>query len=214
MTYKMSNFIILVSILVLFCFSATQVTSSIPNQLCPIGWTLFSGACYQYFDKGRTWKDAEATCQFHFGSHLAGIHSKQENKFIVEFSQSLPDLDSDIWIGITKPMGTTGLVWTDGSSVSFTNWGYPPHEYPARHLCGKISTRQFSSSELEVGKWGTAPCEVSRKFMCKFLHVAREFTQEFSPNNEIGELIQNLCHYMVHSHYPVMTKKQNISLIT
>ena len=188
MTHKMSHSIILVSIFVVFCSSATQVTSNIPDQLCPIGWTLFSGACYRFFDEYRAWEDAEVTCQFHFGSHLVSVHNKKENKFILEFSQSLPNLDSDLWIGIRKPAGTTGLVWTDDSPISFTNWRrWPPREYPGSRFCGKIN--QPSSSKFLAGKWGTAPCEVAHRFVCKFVAVAREFTKEFSPNDEIGKLI-------------------------
>ena len=54
-----------------------------------------------------------------------------------------------------------------------------------------IHISQQVQTEFLSGKWSTAPCEVARRFVCKYMPVERDFSQKLSPNNEIGELVQN-----------------------
>ena len=181
MTLKMSHFIITIAsiFIVRFC-SATQVASDIPDHTCPIGWTQFNEACYQFFDEDRSWEDAEATCQYNFGSHLVSIHNNRENRFVTELSQSSSDPYFNLWSGMTKPAQMKKYVWTDGSPVSFANFKYSPRVYQNDHVCVRIYLDHWS-----FGKWDETPwCFGKNKFICKL----RLAVGEFPPNDEISKL--------------------------
>ena len=65
------------------------------------------------------WQDAEEFC-FKSGSHLASIHSKEENDFIVH---DLADSGAtEMWVG--GMLGQDGVQWTwsDGTTWDYTNW--------------------------------------------------------------------------------------------
>ena len=63
---------------------------------CPAGWEEFGGHCYLVFLTPNTsWQSAERDCQSK-GGHLASIHSKAEEDFIIELAGSSTDHS---WLG-------------------------------------------------------------------------------------------------------------------
>ena len=201
MTFKMSHFMkTAVSIFVVCCYSAPQVASNTPVYTCPTGWTLLNEACYQFFDEYRSWEDAEATCQYNFGSHLVSIHNRRENMFIIELSQPFPRFNRksmDLWIGLTKPAQLKQFIWTDGSPVAFTNFEWLPRAKPNRRICTRIHTL-LSPWSFRVGEWRTpGPCSNEHRFICELRLAAREF----SPNDEISKLpIKNILKLINNTH--------------
>ena len=84
---------------------------------CPQGWIGYSGSCYLPYVHGKTWQEANETCQ-EMDSHLALSKSVDENEFIaVEVGRP----ESRVWIGLRRSEGE--FVWSDGSKSDFTNWG-------------------------------------------------------------------------------------------
>ncbi len=63
------------------------------DRVCPGGWKMYDGHCYQLSMNISTWEDAEADC-YNKGGHLASIHSLKENNFV---SQLFPN--STLWLG-------------------------------------------------------------------------------------------------------------------
>ena len=84
---------------------------------CPQGWIGYSGSCYLPYVHGKTWQEANETCQ-EMDSHLALSKSLDENEFIaVEVGRP----ESRVWIGLRRSEGE--FVWSDGSKSDYTNWG-------------------------------------------------------------------------------------------
>jgi hypothetical protein len=61
---------------------ATSIQPTIdPNDNCEHGFEHFMGYCYLFVQEAKTWYDAESAC-VEINSHLASIHSLDENEFI------------------------------------------------------------------------------------------------------------------------------------
>jgi hypothetical protein len=71
-----------------------------------------------------TWPSAEATAVSR-GGHLTSIHSAAENNFILNM-QGFGTSSFWSWTGLYQPPGSQepagGWVWSDGTTVNFTNW--------------------------------------------------------------------------------------------
>ncbi len=76
--------------------ATTTVTRTTTGNSCPSGWQEFEGHCYLYVANWVTWTEAENDC-ISKGSHLASIHSEDENTFIL----NLPSRPISKWIGGT-----------------------------------------------------------------------------------------------------------------
>ena len=64
-----------------------------PISGCGSDWTEWGSHCYKFFGEKLTWFDAQARCEKE-GSHLASVHSGDENQFLGTFQDS-----SGWWIG-------------------------------------------------------------------------------------------------------------------
>jgi len=108
---------------------------------CKIGYEMHEGFCYKVFHGMITWSDAEAAC-VQQEAHLVSIHSIEENNFIRDLllaqpTDSSPDVCDDgpwVWIGIWDPLQNLNVTWTDGTSVTFTNWAL---DHPIPNYCGE-----------------------------------------------------------------------------
>ena len=92
---------------------------------CGSDWTEWGSHCYKFFGEKLTWFDAQARCEKE-GSHLASVHSGDENQFLGTFQDS-----SGWWIG-GNDLDTEGTwVWTDGTEWDYQNWspGQPSTSY-------------------------------------------------------------------------------------
>ena len=74
--------------------TVTKTTTATPGNSCSSGWQEFVGHCYLYVPNSATWTDAENDC-ISKGSHLASIHTAEENTFIYKLQSS----SKDLWIG-------------------------------------------------------------------------------------------------------------------
>ncbi|MBW3040221.1 hypothetical protein CU309_05130, partial [Prochlorococcus marinus str. MU1405] len=75
-----------------------------------------------YFELGNsTWMEAQNKSE-DYGGNLVSINSQIEQDFINEAFASIDDGDHGKWIGFTDKDQEGNWIWTDGSSVDFTNW--------------------------------------------------------------------------------------------
>jgi len=143
-------------------------------SVCPPGSRLFPNFswCYRVhtLSEAKPFWDAERSCGEE-GGHLASISSQAENDFITsivreanglsEPSTLLSGTKSVVWVGMYKDANSSGLRWTDFSTMGWTNWiqGMPLH---ANKTCSLFGAGDWWQSECkeEVGrncagrKWG------------------------------------------------------------
>ena len=133
--------------------TTAPTTSLVTAGSCPAGWSELEGECYKYFDDWPiTWDAAREHClgeevkcqeikdnfyQISISYHqadLASVHSERENQFLAQLSSG-----QRTWLGGRRSCsGCEDFVWSDGTSLGFTNWwpGEPVRfifESPPKH---------------------------------------------------------------------------------
>ena len=101
---------------------------SITFNPCP-GWKdfgIFNGSCYQHFPVKTSWLKANASCGQQ-GSHLASIHSREENMFVFGMSSAAAYKAAEhlTWLGLRRNEKTKEYEWTDGTDYFYKNWYRP-----------------------------------------------------------------------------------------
>ena len=116
--------------------------------------------CYKYFELEKTRIGAIKQCSRE-GGHIASIHSKEENYFILAL---LPPNTRLPWIGGYLITGGT-WAWLDGSEFSFDNLATGE---PRQSLCRVLIINKDHEDYLP-GKWLSKICSgsVKRSYVCK-----------------------------------------------
>ncbi|XP_061469020.1 C-type lectin LmsL-like [Rhineura floridana] len=95
---------------------------------CERGWVQYQNTCYKAVKEKMTWTDAEMACQsYGRNSHLASIHSTEENDFIFHLMDKPTDYTKGqaYWIGAHDTFKEGIFVWTDGSRFDFRTFSPP-----------------------------------------------------------------------------------------
>uniref|UniRef100_A0A914EG88 C-type lectin domain-containing protein n=1 Tax=Acrobeloides nanus TaxID=290746 RepID=A0A914EG88_9BILA len=131
---------------------------------CDSGWTFFNStnACYKTFHN-LTWHAAQKACLAN-GSHLASIHSDDENSFIIEYTTTGLLLNvsqfyviDDLWIGLYDA-GNNNYQWTDGTPLNYTKWA--SGDGPRPNNCGQLSPDQENLNPTPgYQHWSVRPCD-------------------------------------------------------
>ncbi|XP_077118748.1 C-type lectin-like [Ranitomeya variabilis] len=121
---------------------------------CPIGWRTIGSSCYYHFEESRTWDEAQGEC-YKANSFLAMIKDRNESDSLNTW------LGRNIryWIGLRRDAKNIHIwKWTDGSEVTFTNWGVkePNNLYSGEH-CG----------ENLKGAWNDMDCMSRLNYVCE-----------------------------------------------
>ncbi|XP_034276182.1 snaclec purpureotin subunit beta-like [Pantherophis guttatus] len=125
--------------------------------LCASGWVQYKSACYKVVKQRYTWTEAEISCQTYSPtSHLASVHSMEENDFIFHLMGKPVDYNKGeaYWIGAHDTFKEGTFVWTDGSRFDYNSF---PSEQPdglgGEHYLGswfirngKISWNDYANS--------------------------------------------------------------------
>ncbi|NXS81839.1 MRC1 protein, partial [Erpornis zantholeuca] len=158
-------------------FINVTLPSAVPSAPggCPAHWILFKNQCYKFFGSGYVyWSTARRIC-ISLGGDLASIPNEQVQAFL---TYHLKDVSSDPWIGLNDMLSELNFVWSDGSSLSYTNWakGSPkvgePVLYPSLRLDGQ-NLLQFDCVTLkrgpadDTGKWNDEACYKSGGYICQ-----------------------------------------------
>ncbi|KAJ8249439.1 hypothetical protein GJAV_G00234910 [Gymnothorax javanicus] len=121
---------------------------------CEEGWTAFEGHCYFHVSRRETWEAAERHCEDR-RSHLASIHSQQEQEFITALTQDYQ------WIGLNDMKVHNDFQWTDGSPRRYENWCWKqPDSFHSGEDCVVIIWH-------ENGRWNDVSCSYQLPFTCK-----------------------------------------------
>jgi len=101
-------------------FDFEVINSSIPTTEPTPDLKLFGDSLYIELGNS-SWEEAQANAE-KLGGNLVSINSKEEQEFIFNTFASTDDGDIGKWIGFTDKDHEGTWKWTDGSSVTYTNW--------------------------------------------------------------------------------------------
>ncbi|XP_037087317.1 lectin BRA-3-like [Pollicipes pollicipes] len=134
---------------------ATALLSSALGA-CPNNWVTYGLDCYWSSTYTATWRDARTAClAMASGSDLVSVHSAAEANFLFTQMGAM-----DTWIGLNDLSSENNFVWSDGSSVDFTNWmdGQPNN---------LLDQDCVNVQDPATGKWDDNHCKENKNFICK-----------------------------------------------
>ena len=115
-----------------------------------------TGACYVAFTTTRrTWLDARAQCTA-LGMDLATVTTDSENQLIVSLVG-----DIEVFVGGSDRAVEGAFVWTDGTSITFSNWRDNPDPNPDEPNNGNGNYQEdciLIQGQL-AGVWDDRPCD-------------------------------------------------------
>jgi hypothetical protein len=119
---------------------------------CPQGALGPGATCYYLATSPVIWSDASQAC-LDAGRLLVQIDSAEEDAFIATLSPW------SVWIGASDTVVDGTFVWTDGSSILFSNWGLAqPDAY-----AGPDCVEKREGDEL----WYDQPCDIPKRYVCE-----------------------------------------------
>ncbi|XP_033854652.3 macrophage mannose receptor 1-like [Acipenser ruthenus] len=181
--------------------TTTKAPMTTPLPTCPDAWHAIgtSQYCYKYYwnnvKNRKTWFEAREFC-LAIGGDLLSIHSQAEKDSIYA---SVRYFYNDAgWIGLNILDSTAGHVWSDGSPVSYENWGYgEPNNYNNVELCTEMSLSYPLS-------WNDRQCESYTNWICKIrkgtlLKPAPTISEPAYNFTEDGWLVYNGSQYYINT---------------
>ncbi|CAH1796584.1 unnamed protein product [Owenia fusiformis] len=129
---------------------------------CAPGWIEFGSNCFEVNNERANlrapWYDARQNCVLK-GGDLASFHSEDEFKYVFKMGILEQNLGS-LWIGLNNRATGQGHVWSDGSSVAYTNWNTnEPNNHGGKENCAEV----YSGN----GLWNDNDCNKGRHWICK-----------------------------------------------
>ncbi|MBM4361815.1 MAG: hypothetical protein FJ104_03980, partial [Deltaproteobacteria bacterium] len=109
------------------CGTARRAVCEGPQSpvICPSGFTLSGGRCYEFVNSTLTHAAAEANCQsLSAAAHLATVSSAAENARIV----SLIGTNKSAWIGFTDQATEGTFTWIADEGSAYTAWAGEPND--------------------------------------------------------------------------------------
>nr|XP_020647979.1 lectin-like isoform X1 [Pogona vitticeps]XP_020647980.1 lectin-like isoform X1 [Pogona vitticeps] len=126
----MGSWTSLCALLLIFSIHDTRSQTFLCSSgFCATGWVQYADSCYKAVMEPKNWNDAEMACQsYGRNSHLASIHSAEENDFIFHLMGKPLDHTNGkaYWIGAHDTFKEGSFVWTDGSGFDFQT--FPPNQ--------------------------------------------------------------------------------------
>nr|XP_047917806.1 macrophage mannose receptor 1-like isoform X1 [Anser cygnoides] len=157
--------------------------SPLPPGGCPESWLLFNNKCFKIFASNITrklvWHDARDVC-INLGGNLATVPNEQVQAFL---HYHLKDATTNVWIGMNDINRESTFLWTDGSTVSYTNWvsGAPEK---AQTYFNNYDFEWLTDNTVETdcvfiiqsdGKWRDDSCENERGYICQMNSLTTQF---------------------------------------
>uniref|UniRef100_A0A452H1T6 C-type lectin domain-containing protein n=1 Tax=Gopherus agassizii TaxID=38772 RepID=A0A452H1T6_9SAUR len=122
---------------------------------CNEGWVQYQDSCYKASMEPMKWPDAEVACQsYGKNSHLASIHSAEENDFIFHLMGKPLDYTKGqaYWIGAHDTFKEGSFMWTDGSKYNFRTFpAGQPDGLPGENYLGSWILQNGGSFVLGAG---------------------------------------------------------------
>uniref|UniRef100_H2XKA0 C-type lectin domain-containing protein n=1 Tax=Ciona intestinalis TaxID=7719 RepID=H2XKA0_CIOIN len=127
---------------------------------CPSGWFGWKNWCYYLPRKNHLVDYSEATqrCQS-YGAELVSVLDQGEQDFIINTIFFDWASAEDVWIGLNDFETSNYFKWSDGSTVTYTNWNFNEPGGDGSGHCTKMY--KFS------GFWNNKDCSKELNYMCK-----------------------------------------------
>uniref|UniRef100_A0A668APQ5 C-type lectin domain-containing protein n=1 Tax=Myripristis murdjan TaxID=586833 RepID=A0A668APQ5_9TELE len=109
---------------------------------------LFSMCLFHVVKETKNWTEAQRYCRENY-TDLAIVRNEDENTNI---SSLVRPANTFVWIGLFRVF----WKWSDGSTMSFTNWQQKP-DGRQKETCVVTSSN---------GKWLVRPCSERKSFVC------------------------------------------------
>ncbi|KAL4229236.1 hypothetical protein ACF0H5_012275 [Mactra antiquata] len=153
---------------------STTATPKVPAGMvlgCQQGWLPFRESCYKVIMRPASWTDAQTICGQN-AAKLASIRDKPEQDFITGNLHHVKDSWDGYWIGLNDRQIDNRFQWTDGSTVTYTQWNTrEPNNYMNHNEDCVLMIHTN-------GKWNDELCSARRAGMvCKKLKGAVSATQ-------------------------------------
>uniref|UniRef100_A0A8C3H2D1 Uncharacterized protein n=1 Tax=Corvus moneduloides TaxID=1196302 RepID=A0A8C3H2D1_CORMO len=144
--------------------------SPLPPRGCPESWMFFNNKVCQQISsvncvKNLTWHSARDVC-FKLGGNLASIPNEEVQAFLF---YHLKYATTNVWIGMNDINQESTFLWTDGSTVSYTNWVHAHHLLTA--FCNGCASSLLQTDCVFImksdGKWRDDSCDNKRGYVCQ-----------------------------------------------
>ncbi|XP_054027247.1 macrophage mannose receptor 1 [Dryobates pubescens] len=178
--------------------------SPLPTGGCPDSWGFFNYKCFKVFASNATsrlpWHAARDACT-QLGGNLASIPNQQVQAFLL---YHLKAATTDVWIGMNDINRELTFLWTDGSSVSYTNWapGAPEkkqsyfNHYDLEMLTDFSIETDCVSMVRSDGRWRDQSCDNEAGYICQLEPAATQTSAQtthtpsgFAPYGDSSYLI-------------------------
>ncbi|XP_076014518.1 uncharacterized protein LOC143007034 [Genypterus blacodes] len=143
---------------------------------CTDGWTAlpYFRNCYRLFhnmawSQRKSWGAAHEDCLAR-GANLVSIHNHVEEEFITNYTRNARK-----WIGLKHNPAEGGYSWSDGTPVSYTNWG--PGE-PNNHDNREDCVEMMSNANGTHSWWNDLNCDAHMDWVCM---IAKDKTPILPP---------------------------------
>uniref|UniRef100_A0A8C3EI87 Uncharacterized protein n=1 Tax=Corvus moneduloides TaxID=1196302 RepID=A0A8C3EI87_CORMO len=141
--------------------------SPLPPRGCPESWMFFNNKCFKVFasnvTRNLTWHSARDVC-FKLGGNLASIPNEEVQAFLF---YHLKYATTNVWIGMNDINQESTFLWTDGSTVSYTNWVHGAPEKKQSYF-DFYEYETLTDDALESdGKWRDDSCDNKRGYVCQ-----------------------------------------------
>ena len=131
---------------------------------CPSGWDAYGDKCYKVFAKsltvrGKNWDDARGEC-IGYGGDLVSIGNQSEQAFLTQ--KTRPYTKQHFWIGFNDRRNESKYEWSDGSAVTYINWGKgEPNNYKNEDCT------EFYAYVSRRSTWNDEGCAKEYGYICK-----------------------------------------------
>ncbi|XP_030611904.1 macrophage mannose receptor 1 [Archocentrus centrarchus] len=147
--------------------NTTMAPTTVPKGGCAPEWLAFQGKCYKFVvGDDKNWHDARTYC-INQGGNLLSVISEKEQAFL---TTQMLNYKKDFWIGMNDVNWDMHFVWTDGKSISYTNWGLgePASAPPGRYFHESYDcVIMVGSITKKTGYWKVDDCASNQGFICK-----------------------------------------------
>ncbi|KAL8165111.1 UNVERIFIED_CONTAM: hypothetical protein K2H54_029311 [Gekko kuhli] len=114
----------------------------------------------------KNWSAARTACKTQ-GGNLATIPNKAVQAFLTMHFKNVP---VDSWIGLHDIIEEGNFLWTDGSSVRYTNWvsGAPGSSHHRFYFhFNEDCVTMIKEPEKWAGNWKNRKCSINYGYICQ-----------------------------------------------
>lgn len=128
-----------------------------PKNLCPGGWWMFEGVCYQHNTSTvYSSSQVDACKSIHANAEPASIHTLEANYFLASLIRRSSS-SSYTWMGLARSSRGGAWHWLDGSDLDFEGWDSVP-----------TYSDQFVTLDYS-GEWHTRSDDYHYPFFCQIV---------------------------------------------